>query len=74
MVTKKELPEGKLALFWVAGSVLVLAGAWIAGHLEWTVGVTPASYYGTLTLALILIMIGSLAWIAVAIAVAHHRY
>ena len=37
MVTKKELPEGKLALFWVAGSVLVLAGAWIAGHLEWTV-------------------------------------
>ncbi len=74
MVTKKELPEGKLALFWIAGSVLVLAGVWIAGHLEWTIGVTQASYYGSLALALLLIMIGSLAWIAVAIAVAHHRY
>lgn len=74
MVIKKELPEGKLAFFWIAGSVMMLAGAWIAGHLEWTLGVTPGSYYGSLALSLILILVASLAWIAVAIAVAQHRY
>lgn len=74
MVTRKELPEGKLALFWIAGAVLMLAGAWIAGHLEMAVGVTPGAYYGTLALALVLILVAGLAWIAVAIAVAQHRY
>ena len=70
---KEELPEGKLALFWIFGSISILAGAWIAGRLEWVLGTTPLSYYGALFLALLLILFGGLAWIGVAVGVAQQK-
>lgn len=69
---QQELPEGKLALFWIIGALSILLGAWIAGHLERVLGVTDASFYGTIFLAFLLILFGGLAWIAVAVGVAQH--
>ena len=68
----QELPEGKLALFWIIGALAILLGAWISGHLERVLGVTDSSFYGTLFFAFILILFGGLAWIAVAVGVAQH--
>ena len=69
----QELPEGKLALFWVIGSLCILLGAWITGHLERVLGVTDASFYGSLFVSFLLFLFGGLAWIAVAVGVAQHR-
>ncbi len=69
---QQELPEGKLALFWIIGALSILLGAWIAGHLERVLGVTDASFYGTFFLAFLLVLFGGLAWIAVAVGVAQH--
>ena len=70
---RRELPEGRLAFFWVFGTILVMAGAWIVGKIEWTLGTTPLSYYGSLFLAFLLMLIGGFAWIAVAVSIAHHH-
>jgi len=69
----EDLPEAKLAIFWVLGSITILAGSWIAGHLEWVLGTTPVSYYGALLVSFILILFGGLAWIGVAVGVAQQR-
>jgi len=69
---KEELPEGKLILFWVLGSIAILWGSWIAGHLEWVLGTTYISYYGSLLLSFVLILFGGLCWIGVAVKVIHH--
>lgn len=63
------LPEGKLALFWVLGSIAILWGSWISGHLQKELGVTEFSYYGTIFVAFLLILFGGLAWIGVAVGV-----
>lgn len=68
----QELPEAKLALFWVIGALCILLGAWIAGHLERVLGVTDTTFYGTLFVAFVLILFGGLAWIAVSVGVAQH--
>ncbi len=68
---REELPEGKLAMFWILGSLMILWGSWIAGHLEWTLGTTNVSYYGSLLFAFILILLGGLCWIGVSVRVAH---
>ena len=70
---KEELPEGKLALFWIFGSIAILAGTWITGHLEWVLGTTPQSYYGSILISLLLFLFGGLAWIGVAVGVAQHK-
>ncbi len=70
---KEELPEGRLALFWIMGAVSMLAGAWIAGRLEWVLGTTALSYYGALFVSFLLFLFGGLAWIGVAVSVAHHK-
>ncbi|MCK4967556.1 MAG: hypothetical protein KAS12_00750 [Candidatus Aenigmarchaeota archaeon] len=70
---KEDLPEGKLAIFWVFGSISMLAGSWIAGHLEWVLGTTTISYYGSLFLSLLLFLFGGLAWIGVAVGVSQHK-
>lgn len=68
----QELPEGKLALFWLIGTLSILLGVWIAGHLERVLGVTDASFFGSLFVAFLLILFGGLAWIAVAVGVSQH--
>ena len=68
--TKEDrLPEGKLALFWVLGAMAILWGSWISGHIQKDFGVTSFAYYGTIFVALLLILFGGLAWIGVAVGV-----
>ncbi len=59
----------KMALFWVLGSICILVGSMISGHLEKGLGVDDLSYFLALTIAFVLILLGGLLWISVAIAV-----
>ena len=59
----------KMVFFWVLGTVCVLFGSMIAGHLEKTLGVDDLSYVLALFVAFVLILLGGLLWISVAIAV-----
>lgn len=70
---RDDLPEVRLAIFWLFGAASVFAGSWIAGRLEWVFGTTPVSYYGSLLVAFLLILFGGLAWIGVAVSVSHHK-
>jgi len=56
----------KLVVVWFVGGLLMLGGALIAGNLELTVGVSPASYYTAVIAALVLFLLAGLCWIAVA--------
>ena len=69
----EDLPEAKLAIFWVFGSIAILAGSWIAGHLEWVLGTSATSYYGALFVSFLLILFGGIAWIGVAVGVAQQK-
>ncbi len=69
----EDLPEGKLIVFWIAGSLAIVFGAWIAGHVETTLGVTTGSYALAIIIATLLIMFGGLSWIAVAVTVAQEK-
>ena len=70
---RDDLPEARLAIFWLFGAAAVFGGAWIAGHLEWVLGTTEMSFYGSILVAFLLILFGGLAWIGVAVSVAHHK-
>ena len=59
----------KMALFWVLGTICILFGSMIAGHLEKGLGVDELSYLLALLIAFVLILLGGLLWISVAIAV-----
>ncbi len=63
----RRIREGRYILFWVLGALLMLAGSWIAGHLEWTVGTTKAGYYGALIIAFLMFLVAGLCWIGVAV-------
>ena len=58
----------KLLGFWVLGSALLLAALWILKGLEMVVGVTPVSFYISMFIAFILVMLAGLCWISVAVA------
>ena len=58
----------KMVLFWVLGTVCVMAGSMVSGHLESGPGVTGTSYTFALVVAFVLFMLGGLLWISVAIA------
>lgn len=68
-----EIPETKLVVFWIIGSLSILFGAWIVGHLEKTVGVSTLSYSASIAIAALLVMFGGLAWIAVAVTVSEEE-
>ena len=59
----------KMVFFWVLGTICILFGSMIAGHLEKTLGVDDLSYALALLIAFVLILLGGLLWISVAIAV-----
>ncbi len=62
----------KLIGSWIFGGILITVSAWILGHIEQTVGVSPVSYVLALFVAFVLILVGGLAWISVATATAKH--
>lgn len=62
----------RLIVSWILGGILISIGAWIIGHIEQAVGVSPVSYGMALFVGFILILIGGLAWISVAAATAKH--
>lgn len=73
MVHHSDLPEGRLALFWILGTISISLGTWILGHIEYTIGTTTFSYYLSILIGFLLILFGGLAWIGVAVKVAHHE-
>jgi hypothetical protein len=73
MVPHSDLPEGKLALFWILGTISIAFGTWIIGHVENTIGATTFSYYLSIFIGFLLVLFGGLAWIGVAVKVAHHE-
>ena len=62
----------KLISSWIFGGILITAAAWILGHIEQSVGVSPVSYALAFFVAFVLILIGGLSWISVAAATAKH--
>lgn len=68
-----EIPETKLVAFWIIGSLSIMFGAWIVGHLEKTIGVSNLSYGASIVISALLIMFGGLAWIAVSVTVAEEE-
>lgn len=62
----------KLISSWIFGGILITISAWILGHIDQTVGVSPVSYGLAVFVAFVLILIGGLAWISVATATAKH--
>ncbi len=58
----------KLVSAWIAGALFMLAGSWITGNLEATVGVSAVSYYMALVAAFVLFLMAGICWIAVAVA------
>ena len=62
----------KLIVAWIFGGIFISAAAWILGHIEQTVGVSPFSYTLAFFVAFVLVLIGGLAWISVAAATAKH--
>jgi len=59
----------KIVTFWVLGSICILLGSMIAGHLEKTLGVTDLGFGLALLISFVLFLVGGLLWISVAIAV-----
>lgn len=62
----------KLISAWIFGGILITAAAWVLGHIEQTVGVSPVSYAFAFFVGFILILIGGLVWISVATETAKH--
>jgi len=58
----------KLALFWILGTICIMVGSMISGHLEKTLGVTDLGYFLALLISFVLFLLGGLLWISVAIA------
>jgi len=58
----------KMVLFWVLGTICVMAGSMVSGHLESSTGVTGIGYMFALVVAFVLFLLGGLLWISVAIA------
>ena len=68
--TSKHLEHGneRLVLTWILGSIFLMAAVWITSSLEYTTGVTIASYILAALVAFVLFLLAGLCWIAVAVA------
>lgn len=58
----------RLVITWIVGSIFLMAAVWITANLEFTTGVTTASYILAALVAFILFLLAGLCWIAVAVA------
>ena len=73
MKKMEDLPEGKLILFWIIGAIAIVFGAWIAGHVEYTLGTSAGSYTLAIIISIFLVMLGGLSWIAVSVTVSQEK-
>jgi len=64
-MSKKSIPEGKLALFWILGALSLVFAAWIIGHTQ--------TFQPILFIAFLLILFAGLCWIGVGVSMAHGR-
>lgn len=55
--------ELKVHGFWMLGAVLILAGSFLAGQIEFVEGTTTASYAISIIIAFVLILAGGSFWI-----------
>ncbi len=69
MKTRKGRDSTKHVAIWILGALAGLIGAWIAGHLEKTVGVSDFGYALGFFAAFILFLGMGWMWISVSIAV-----
>ncbi len=65
MVKKSIVLDGKLAIFWILGSLALLFAAWIIGHIQ---GLQPILF-----IAFLLILFAGLTWVGVGVGVSHKR-
>ncbi len=64
--------ELKLVIVWLLGGLFMIAGTWVVGNLELTVGVTQISYAVALLASFVLYLLAGLCWISVAVATKGH--
>ncbi len=53
-------------VFLIIGAVCLLIASIFAGNVERVLGTTEASYYGTLAIAFVLILIAGIFWVSAA--------
>jgi len=58
--------SGRLIGSWILGSVFMLVAIWVVSNLKLDLGVSEFSYWVTLLLAFILVLLGGFSWISVA--------
>jgi len=67
----RRLAEGgneRLVVAWLLGAIFLMTASWITAKLDYTTGVTVASYVLAALVAFTLFLLGGLCWIAVAVA------
>lgn len=60
------MEDPQVYLFLAIGAICILIASLFAGNVEWVLGTTTFSYYGTLAIAFILILIGGIFWVSAA--------
>ena len=58
MNNKNEIPEARLFVMWIVGSISFLSGIWIATQVEMVTGATTSSYFFALLVSVLFNMIG----------------
>ncbi|MBN2094934.1 MAG: hypothetical protein JW727_02705 [Candidatus Aenigmarchaeota archaeon] len=58
--------EAQVYLFLFIGSLCLLLASLFAGNVEWALGATAASFYGTIFLSFILILVAGIFWVSAA--------
>ncbi len=53
-------------VFLVIGAFCLLIASLFAGNVEWVLGATETSYYGTLAIAFVLILVAGIFWVSAA--------
>ena len=57
----KDLPDSRLFIMWIVGSIALMSGMWIAGQVEMVTGATDSSYFFALLISVMFNMIGGYA-------------
>jgi succinate-acetate transporter protein len=66
--------DQQVYLFIFIGSLCLLLATLFAGNVEWVYGATAASFYGTIFLSFILILIAGIFWVSAAKLFYKHRH